>query len=83
MTHYEVLSTLLGIVGVLFVPLIAMSFRAMIRWVRAEEKLTALVEGLLEQQTLDRDQQKFDRDATNQRLQYLERWNMEHTSTRR
>jgi hypothetical protein len=75
MDHFEIISILLSAVGILFVPLIAMSFRAMIRWVRAEEKLTTLVAGML-------DQQKFDRDATNQRLQYLERWNMEHTSRR-
>ena len=76
MSHYEVISTALGVIGVLLIPLIGFAFRTMVRWVRAEEKLTTLVAGMLEQQ-------KFDREATNQRLQFLERWNMEHTSTRR
>lgn len=73
------------IIAVLLIPLIVMLARGMVRWVRTEDKLNELVEDV-RKLVDDKDrthreiseQMRFDRDATNKRLRYLEEYFMSH-----
>lgn len=80
MTHYEILTAILSLIGVLLLPLIGIMVRGMIRWVRTEDSLKTLIE-TVKTQTQHNDkvheemykQMRLDREATNQRLYYLEK----------
>ena len=83
MTYYEIITIALTVIGVLLIPLIVVAFRGLVRWIRTESKLDKLVDDVRElvtdQEKVHRemiDQMKYDRDATNTRLQYLERYFM-------
>jgi hypothetical protein len=85
MTQYEVVATCLSVVGVLLIPVIALLFRGMIRWVHTENQLAQLV-GDVRELIEEKDkvhmemlgQMRYDREATNTRLRYLEEYFMSH-----
>lgn len=74
----------LGIVGVLFIPVIVLLFRGAIKWTRTEDKLDHAVSEIHELvESKDKvhaamfEQMRADREATNRRLEWLERAWME------
>lgn len=71
------------VIAVLLIPLGVFLLRGMVRWVRTEDQLTTLirrVESLVDDKDRTHkelaEQMKFDRDATNRRLRYLEEYFM-------
>lgn len=83
MTRFEITTLCLSVIGVLMVPLIGVMLRGMIRWIRTEDRLDTLI-GDVRELVSDQDkvhsdilsQMKYDRDATNTRLRYLEEFFM-------
>jgi hypothetical protein len=79
-THFEITTVGLTVIGVLLIPLLGIATRAMVKWIRTEDRLDVLVRDVRTLVTDEKavhkemsDQMKYDRDATNKRLIYLER----------
>ena len=85
MDSFQLTNLILTIIAVILIPGIVLLFRGMIRWVRTESKLNTLV-GDVRELVDDKgkvhaailEQMKYDRDATNTRLRYLEEYFMAH-----
>lgn len=79
LTHYEVITILLSVVTALLIPAVVIMIRGAIKWTRMEDKLGNAVDNI-GRLVLDKDkvhaeiaeQMRFDRDATNRRLERLE-----------
>lgn len=79
-TWYEILSIILTGMGVLLIPLIIVLIRVTVRWTRTENTLATLVSQVKEHSDSCQQvhaemfkQMRLDREATNQRLYYLEK----------
>ena len=85
MTHYNLITVILSILGIILIPILGVLIRGMVRWIRTEDELKVLVADVRELiENKDKvhsdilNQMRFDRDATNQRLRYLEEYFMSH-----
>jgi hypothetical protein len=85
MTHFEITTLVLSVIGILLIPLIRMAWLAMVRWISTETQLKQLVKDvgtLVENQDTVHSaiykQMQIDREATNTRLRYLEEYFMNH-----
>lgn len=80
MTKFEVLSLLMSIVAVLLIPMLVVAYRGIVKWTRTEERLEQIARDIAKL-VVDKDkthldmlgQMKDDRNATNRRLEWLER----------
>lgn len=74
-----VVTIILSSLGVIFIPLLIMLYRGIVKWTRVEDKLNELVQDM-KQVVADKDathrdlinQMGKDRDATDRRLRWLE-----------
>lgn len=76
MTHYEVTSVLLGIIGVLLIPVLGLLWRTAVKWTRLSDDVKHIVET---NDAAHRDivnQMAHDRQSADQRLRYLEEYFM-------
>lgn len=79
MSDYELLSTVLGVLAVLIVPLLVLVVRSAVRWGHIEDRLANLADDM-RALVIDKDkthdmmfqQMREDRQATNRRLSWLE-----------
>lgn len=84
LTHFEITTLILTVISVLLIPAVAFLIRGAIKWTRTEDNVAHLVDKV-SQLVDDKDkihteiymQMQHDRDATNRRLEYLERAWME------
>lgn len=79
MNNFQILSAMMTILGVMLIPLMAMAVRGLVKWTKSEVQLTqvakdlaALVEDKDKTHAAMQEQMKYDRDATNRRLEWLE-----------
>jgi len=84
MTVSEWVITGLSIISVLLIPVLVLMFRGAVKWTRTEDKLSVLIDDVRElindkdkvhQEILE--QMRQDREATNTRITYIERFWME------
>lgn len=85
MTHFELTSAILSVIGILLIPLMSIMIRGAVKWTRTEGSLNDLVTATREKNRRDDKvheemyaQMRIDREATNTRLRYLEEYFMSH-----
>jgi hypothetical protein len=83
MTHFEITSLFLSIIGIILIPVLGFLIRGAVKWTRTEDRLATLVDDVRELvnsservHTAMYDQMRADRDATNKRLRFIEEWFM-------
>jgi hypothetical protein len=75
-THYEITSLLLSLIGMLLIPVLVLLWRAAVNWTKLSDNVSHIIET---NDTAHQDivnQMAHDRQATNQRLRYLEEYFM-------
>jgi hypothetical protein len=77
-THYELTTTLLSVIGILLIPVLVLLWRAAVNWTKLSDAVKHIMKTNDDGHKAIVEQMAYDRKATNERLLYLERYFMEH-----
>lgn len=83
MTHYEITSVLLSLIGVLLIPVLVLLWRAAVNWTKLSDNVQHIIKTNDAAHRDIVDQMSRDRNATDRRLRYLEEYFMNGRRPRR